>query len=87
MESQIIRRLFLALKHVVTQTLSGPGEETSKALSSLIQVGPHLGAGGGFSWLKIRGPFQAELFPTCLEVGLGIGGVGAVSVLGGEGKS
>lgn len=62
MESQIIRRLFLALKCIVTQTLSGPGEEMSKALSNLIQVGPALGRGGGFSQLTFRGPFQPGLF-------------------------
>lgn len=53
----MIRRLFLALKCVVTQTLSGPGEEMSNALSNLIQVGAALERGEGFSQLTFSGPF------------------------------
>lgn len=52
----------MALKCIVAQTLSGPGEEMSKALSNLIQVGPALERGRGFSQLTFRGPFQSGLF-------------------------
>lgn len=69
------------------QTLSGPGEEMSKALSNLIQVGPALGRGEGLSQLTFSGPFQPGLFCGSVEAGLGVGGVGGMPVLGGEDKS
>lgn len=48
----------------------------SKALSNLIQVGPALGRGEGFSQLTFSGPFQPGLFCGSVEVGLGVGGGG-----------
>lgn len=65
MESQLIGRLFLALKRIVTQTLSGPGEGMGKGLSNLIQVGPAFGREGGFRQRTSSGPSQPALCCGC----------------------
>lgn len=41
---------------------SGPGEETGKGLSSLIQIGSAFGREGGFRQLISSGPFQPLLW-------------------------
>lgn len=71
MESQLIGRLFLALKCIVTQTLSGPGEGMGKGLSNLIQVGPAFGREGGFRQRTSSGPSQPALcvWGACLLEG------------------
>lgn len=64
METQIVRRLFLALKmHIFDLKMhaSGPGEETGKGLSSLIQIGSAFGREGGLGQLTSSGPFQPLL--------------------------
>ena len=77
----------MALKCIVTQTLSGPGEEMSKALSNLIQVGPALGRGGGFQSVNLQWSLPTWILLWLCGIGLGVGGVGGVHVWGGEGKS
>lgn len=68
----------MALKCIVTQTLGGPEEEMSNALSSLIQVGSALGRGGGFHQETFSGPFQPGVF--CGSEG--VGGVGGPRLVG-----